>query len=170
MSKGLTRSRTDRLKVMQGGQGVADRASSPSPQGERVGLRGRRPQRSPRWPHPVRAREFSGTAALKAEPEQKLSPTELLEQHNRTDARAHARAAARKARRSARQGLRRRSLRRMREFHPGAERHVHEVRHVRVDDGVFVTTLRAATPPHLKHQIACLEYFHANSFLLMAKR
>src|SRR5271169_1640914 len=35
VSKGLTRSRTDRLKVMQGGQGVADRAdsSSPSPAG-----------------------------------------------------------------------------------------------------------------------------------------
>src|SRR6202163_640060 len=32
-NKYVSRSRTDRLKVMQGGQGVADRASSPSPQG-----------------------------------------------------------------------------------------------------------------------------------------
>ena len=46
--------------------------------------------------------EFSGTTALKAEPEQKLSPTELLEQHNRTDARAHARAAAAEKRAEAR--------------------------------------------------------------------
>jgi ribonucleoside-diphosphate reductase alpha chain len=104
VSKGLTRSRTDRLKVMQGGQGIAD-SSSPSPAGGgSVGETGRGGASSkvtaltsagPRA-------EISGTTALKAEPEQKLSPTELLEQQNRTDARAHARAAAAEKRAEAR--------------------------------------------------------------------
>jgi ribonucleoside-diphosphate reductase alpha chain len=102
VSKGLTRSRTDRLKVMQGGQGVADRASSPSPQGgEGRGEGGPTSKVTALTSAGPRA-EFSGTAALKAEPEQKLSPTELLEQHNRTDARAHARAAAAEKRAEAR--------------------------------------------------------------------
>ena len=107
VSKGLTRSRTDRLKVMQGGQGVADRAdsSSPSPAGGgsagesgRGGVAGKVTALTSSAPRA----EFSGTSALKAEPEQKLSPTELLEQHNRTDARAHARAAAAEKRAEAR--------------------------------------------------------------------
>jgi ribonucleoside-diphosphate reductase alpha chain len=107
VSKGLTRSRTDRLKVMQGGQGVADRAesSSPSPAGGgsagesgRGGGAGKVTALASAGPRA----EFSGTAALKAEPEQKLSPTELLEHHNRTDARAHARAAAAEKRAEAR--------------------------------------------------------------------
>ena len=42
----------------------------------------------------------------------------------------------RQARRSADERLRRRSLPRMREFHDGAERDVPEVRHLRGDDGV----------------------------------
>ena len=42
------------------------------------------------------------------------------------------------ARRSPRQRLRRRSLRRVREFHAGAQRHLHEVRYVWQHDGVFV--------------------------------
>jgi ribonucleoside-diphosphate reductase alpha chain len=107
VSKGLTRSRTDRLKVMQGGQGIADRADSPSPSpagGGSVGETGRGGASSkvtaltsagPRA-------EIAGTTALKAEPEQKLSPTEILEQQNRTDARAHARAAAAEKRAEAR--------------------------------------------------------------------
>jgi ribonucleoside-diphosphate reductase alpha chain len=107
VSKGLTRSRTDRLKVMQGGQSIADRADSPSPSpagGGSVGETGRGGTSSkvtaltsagPRA-------EISGTTALKAEPEQKLSPTEILEQQNRTDARAHARAAAAEKRAEAR--------------------------------------------------------------------
>jgi ribonucleoside-diphosphate reductase alpha chain len=107
VSKGLTRSRTDRLKVMQGGQGIADRADLPSPSpagGASVGETGRGGASSkvtalasagPRA-------EIAGTTALKAEPEQKLSPTEILEQQNRTDARAHARAAAAEKRAEAR--------------------------------------------------------------------
>ena len=42
----------------------------------------------------------------------------------------------REARRSQGQGLRGRSLRRMRQLHAGAQRHLHEVRHVRRHDGV----------------------------------
>ena len=42
------------------------------------------------------------------------------------------------ARRGPRQRLRRRSLRRVRQLHAGAQRHLHEVRYVRVYDGVFV--------------------------------
>ncbi len=42
----------------------------------------------------------------------------------------------REARRGAGQGLRGRSLRRMRQLHAGAQRHLHEVRHVWVNDGV----------------------------------
>src|ERR1700681_1607428 len=99
VSKGLTRSRTARLKVMQGGQGIADRAdsSSPSPAGGasagETGRGGVSSKVTALTSSAPRA-EFSGTSALRAEPEQKLSPTELIEQHNRTDARAHARAAA----------------------------------------------------------------------------
>ena len=42
-------------------------------------------------------------------------------------------------RRSQGQGLRRRGLRRVRKLHAGAQRHLHEVRFMRRDDGVFVT-------------------------------
>jgi ribonucleoside-diphosphate reductase alpha chain len=107
VSKGLTRSRTDRLKVMQGGQGIADRAdsSSPSPAGGgAVGETGRggAPSKVTALTSAGPRAEIAGTTALKAEPEQKLSPTEILEQHNRTDARAHARAAAAEKRAEAR--------------------------------------------------------------------
>ena len=72
VSKGLTRSRTDRLKVMQGGGGDHDGASnvtalSPSPQA-------------------------AGATALKAEPEQRLSPAQALELG--IDVRVNAQAAA----------------------------------------------------------------------------
>jgi ribonucleoside-diphosphate reductase alpha chain len=51
--------------------------------------------------HGARA-ETSGATALKAEPEQKLSPTEALEQQAYADARAHAKAAASEKRAEAR--------------------------------------------------------------------
>jgi ribonucleoside-diphosphate reductase alpha chain len=96
----LTRSRTDRLKVMQGG-------IAPSPLAGEGGARSA-PGEGPANPKVTalasagpRA-EIAGTTALKTEPEQKLSPTELLEQQNRTDARAHARAAAAEKRAEAR--------------------------------------------------------------------
>jgi len=107
VSKGLTRSRTDRLKVMQGGQGALDRGvtSPPSPAGGgSAGETGRGgvasnvtalTSTSPRG-------ETAGSAALKSEPEQKLSPAQALEQLNWTDARSHAKQAAAEKRAEAR--------------------------------------------------------------------
>ena len=46
--------------------------------------------------------EISGAVALKAEPEQKLSPAQQLEQVNRVDARSHAKHAAAEKRAEAR--------------------------------------------------------------------
>jgi ribonucleoside-diphosphate reductase alpha chain len=60
VSKGLTRSRTDRLKVMQGGVDRDDGSLNVSALSS---------QRT----------EVAGTTALKSEPEQKLSPTGQLE-------------------------------------------------------------------------------------------
>jgi ribonucleoside-diphosphate reductase alpha chain len=100
VSKGLTRSRTDKLKIMSGG---AD-ATSPSPAGGgSVGETGRGgvtnitalASSGPRG-------EVSGAVALKTEPEQKLSPAQQLEQVNRVDARSHAKHAAAEKRAEAR--------------------------------------------------------------------
>jgi ribonucleoside-diphosphate reductase alpha chain len=91
VSKGLTRSRTDRLKVvMPGGADV----SSPSPAGggsSAEGGRGGASNVTALSSSGPRA-EISGSAALKSEPEQKLSPAQALEY--RTDPRVHAKAAA----------------------------------------------------------------------------
>jgi ribonucleoside-diphosphate reductase alpha chain len=84
VSKGLTRSRTDRLKVMQGGAG-----DLPSPSAAVGGSAGSNvtalASSAPRG-------EIAGSTALKAEPEQKLSPAQALEQQQwskpRTDAKA----------------------------------------------------------------------------------
>ena len=106
VSKGLTRSRTDRLKVMQGG---VDRGADtlPSPLAGEAGARSA-PGAGPSGSK-VTALTTSGTrgdiagsTALKTEPEQKLSPTDLLEQQNRTDARVHAKQAAAEKRAEAR--------------------------------------------------------------------
>ncbi len=100
VSKGLTRSRTDRLKVMTGG---ADSLSSPAGGGS-AGETGRGGAASnvtalatsgPRG-------EIAGSTALKSEPEQKLSPAQALEQLNWSDARAHAKHAAAEKRAEAR--------------------------------------------------------------------
>jgi ribonucleoside-diphosphate reductase alpha chain len=96
VSKGLTRSRTDRLKVMQGG---ADLTSSSPAGGGSAGEVGRGgtvsnvtalSSATPRG-------EISGSTALKAEPEQKLSPTQALEQMQWTKTDAKAVAAERRA-------------------------------------------------------------------------
>ena len=86
VSKGLTRSRTDRLSVVGGGY-------APSIDDNGLG---------PRAATNVTA--FAGAAtALKAEPEPKVSPTEKLEARLDTvDARAHAKAAASEKRAEAR--------------------------------------------------------------------
>ncbi|HZA02378.1 MAG TPA: vitamin B12-dependent ribonucleotide reductase, partial [Hyphomicrobiaceae bacterium] len=98
VSKGLTRSRTDKLSVLAGGAAPEARPPSPigggeggargAPGGGKVTAFGGREPRA----------EISGTTALKPESEQKLSPAEQLEQHQfavaRTDV-ADARASAR---------------------------------------------------------------------------
>jgi ribonucleoside-diphosphate reductase alpha chain len=91
VSKGLTRSRTDRLSVVGGGP------SSPSPL---VG-EGGAARAAPGGGSNVTA--FSGAAAaLKAEPEAKLSPAQQLEVQNAADARLHAKTAAAEKRAEAR--------------------------------------------------------------------
>jgi ribonucleoside-diphosphate reductase alpha chain len=88
VSKGLTRSRTDRLKVMPGNA----ETSSPSPGGGGSGGgRGGVTNITALTSSGPRA-EVAGTAALKTEPEAKLSPAQELE--HRSEARAHAKAAA----------------------------------------------------------------------------
>jgi ribonucleoside-diphosphate reductase alpha chain len=99
LSKGLTRSRTDRLVAMPGGTGGA---ASPSPrggEGRGEGVTGGSSKVTAFTGSGARA-EVSGTAALKAEPEQKLSPAEKLDRlpwteaepqpEARSDAKAHA--------------------------------------------------------------------------------
>jgi ribonucleoside-diphosphate reductase alpha chain len=96
VSKGLTRSRTDRLKVMQGG---ADMSSSSPAGGGTTGEAGRGGGASnvtALSSHAPRA-EVAGTTALKAEPETKLSPTQVLEQMQWTKTDAKAVAAERRA-------------------------------------------------------------------------
>jgi ribonucleoside-diphosphate reductase alpha chain len=87
VSKGLTRSRTDRLKVMPGGSESGRAATMPSVSGESQGG-SKITALSSAGPRA----EVSGSTALKSEPEQKLSPAQELE--HRTEARANARAAA----------------------------------------------------------------------------
>jgi ribonucleoside-diphosphate reductase alpha chain len=106
VSKGLTRSRTDKLVVMQGGADRAtDRAAPPSPgsatSAESLG-RGGATNITAFGGNQTRA-ELSGAAtALKSEPEQKLSPAQALEALAWTDARSHAKAAAAEKRAEAR--------------------------------------------------------------------
>ncbi|MFZ0149259.1 MAG: vitamin B12-dependent ribonucleotide reductase [Xanthobacteraceae bacterium] len=90
VSKGLTRSRTDRLKVMPGNA----ETSSPSAGGggsSAGGGRGGVTNITALSSAAPRA-EISGATALKTEPEAKLSPAQELE--HRSEARAHAKAAA----------------------------------------------------------------------------
>src|SRR5262249_43571715 len=94
LSKGLTRSRTDKLVVMPGGG-----TSSPSPLGgEGRGGGGAAGSNVKAFSPSAPRAEASGTAALKPEPELRRSPAEQLEQQAlpfaRADARADARAAA----------------------------------------------------------------------------
>jgi ribonucleoside-diphosphate reductase alpha chain len=107
VSKGLTRSRTDKLGVVGGGGGASEPRGTTSPAaatpragesmlsagrseapGARVSVFGGREVRG----------EAAGNAALKTEPAHKLSPAEQLEQHRppaaKSESRAEARAAA----------------------------------------------------------------------------
>ena len=129
VSKGLTRSRTDRLKIMsrwrrsqrstllagRSGRGI-ERHRTQLPRAARRSRRFNRAQVR------ARAKTFAGAGA-------------------RATAMDQSRCAGRRggeARRSQSAGLRRRSLRRVRQLHAGAERHLHEVRYVRINDGVFL--------------------------------
>ena len=99
VSKGLTRSRTDRLKVMQGGGGEPSPAGGGSA-GETA--RGGASSNVTALTTSGPRGETSGAVALKSEPEQKLSPAQALEQLNWTDARVHAKQAASEKRAEAR--------------------------------------------------------------------
>jgi ribonucleoside-diphosphate reductase alpha chain len=90
VSKGLTRSRTDRLSVVRGVSSSAPAVADSIPARGAAGG--------------ANITAFSGAAtALKAEPEAKLSPAEQLEQRiDPQDARAHAKAAASEKRAEAR--------------------------------------------------------------------
>ena len=86
VSKGLTRSRSDRLSVVRG-------IPAPAAGGNVTAIAAVGGARA----------EVAGTTALKAEPEAKLSPAEQLEQRiDPQDARAHAKAAASEKRAEAR--------------------------------------------------------------------
>jgi len=105
VSKGLTRSRSDRLKVMQGGDvspSPAGGGSSTEARGTSEGGRGGALSNVTALVSSGPRAEFAGAAALKSEPEQKLSPTQALEQVNRVDARSHAKQAAAEKRAEAR--------------------------------------------------------------------
>jgi ribonucleoside-diphosphate reductase alpha chain len=106
VSKGLTRSRTDKLVVMQGGADRAtDRAAPPSPgsatSAESLG-RGGATNITAFGGTQTRAESSGAATALKSEPEAKLSPAQALEQLAWTDARSHAKAAAAEKRAEAR--------------------------------------------------------------------
>jgi ribonucleoside-diphosphate reductase alpha chain len=87
VSKGLTRSRTDRLKVMQGGPSPSPAGGGSTAEGGRGGASNVTAliSSAPRG-------EAAGSTALKTEPEQKLSPAQALEQMQwaKQDARAAA--------------------------------------------------------------------------------
>jgi ribonucleoside-diphosphate reductase alpha chain len=95
VSKGLTRSRTDRLKVMQGGADISSASpagggSSAEARGASEGGRGGVASNVTALSSHAPRAEVAGSTALKTEPEQKLSPTQVLEQMQwaKTDAKA----------------------------------------------------------------------------------
>jgi ribonucleoside-diphosphate reductase alpha chain len=92
VSKGLTRSRTDRLKVMHGGGNEGGRLSSPSPQGGEGRGEGAPASNVTSLLTGTPRAEVAGSTALKATPEPTLSPAVALEAL--TDARAQAKAVA----------------------------------------------------------------------------
>ena len=141
VSKGLTRSRTDRLKVMAGGAEIVTLPCR--------GRDGRR--RRPGWGNfqRHRARPTRRNLRLDGAQSRTRAATVARASAGTRDACRHPRprqgGGRRTPRRSQGQRLRRRSLRHLREFHAGAERHVFEVRYVRKHDGVFVSEFIHAT-------------------------
>ncbi len=96
VSRGLTRSRTDKLSVVSGG------TPSSTGGGTSGGETARAASNVTALHTGAPRAEVAGTTALKAEPEVKLSPAQALEAHAATDARAHAKAAASEKRAEAR--------------------------------------------------------------------
>ena len=129
LSKGLTRSRTDNLVVMRG-------VAQPSSQGGRQRRRPRdRPLRQPRR-RSLRRRHGSESRGRHRSVADRKDRGVELEQARLSPRRSAIQ--GRTSRRGESQGLRGRDVRRMREFHAGAEWHLHEVRYVWQHDGVFV--------------------------------
>jgi ribonucleoside-diphosphate reductase alpha chain len=98
MSRGLTRSRNDKLVVMRGGEGRGGPSStsplegeSLSPTGSGIGARNA-PGGGLKAAGGSNVTAIASAAALKEEPQAKLSPTEKLEQlpWQKADAKAHA--------------------------------------------------------------------------------
>jgi ribonucleoside-diphosphate reductase alpha chain len=120
VSKGLTRSRTDKLAVVSGAAGAGEREGrgegrggsaggvSPSPggglpaEGGRGGAKAAAPSNVTALHAGAPRAEVAGTAALKAEPEAKLSPAPALGQQAWSEAVAQARAQAAEKRAEAR--------------------------------------------------------------------
>jgi ribonucleoside-diphosphate reductase alpha chain len=99
VSKGLTRSRTDRLSVVTGPSAAASPAPAAAGPAAETGRGGVSKITAL---HGGARTETSGATALKAEPEAKLSPAEKLEAIAATDARVHAKTAAAEKRAEAR--------------------------------------------------------------------
>jgi ribonucleoside-diphosphate reductase alpha chain len=91
VSKGLTRSRTDRLSVVRSAATEGDAVSSPSP------LAGEGQGGGSLKVTALHGGAVEGTTALKAEPAQKLSPTQQLEAAQETHVQAKSMAAEKRA-------------------------------------------------------------------------
>ena len=144
VSRGLTRSRTDKLVVMPGG--------TPSPAGEVARGNGEARQLEgdlDRRRRPVaRAHGVEGATALKPERAPLAcrsagEPAVVARTHR--GPRRRQGAGRREARRGEGARLRGRGVRGVREFHAGAERDVLEVQYVREHDGVFVRQLHSTS-------------------------
>ncbi len=138
LSKGLTRSRTDNLVVMRGGSAAIGSGSDSAPAGG-----SRVTSLSPN--HSRVTDTLEGAVALKQEAQHELSPTEKLEALQWSKA-GTAVAAPSKAERRAEakaKGYEGEMCCGMRQLHPGAQRHLHEVRHVWEYDGVLVSGYRS---------------------------
>ncbi len=130
LSKGLTRSRTDNLVVMRGVAQPSSQGTGDSGGARVTALSGNRA-----------GDHFEGATALKAEARDRPVADRKDRGVELEQVRLSPRRSAKQGRTSSRgesQGLRGRDVRRVREFHAGAEWHLHEVRHVWKHDGVFV--------------------------------
>ena len=139
LSKGLTRSRTDNLVVMRGGSAAIASGSDSAPAGgsKVTSLVPARRQRAGLRRDGRRGRAEAGSAARPLADREAGSAAMEQGRAARTGRAQQGRA----PRRSQSQGLRGRDVRRVRQLHAGAERHLHEVRYVRKHDGVFVKEL-----------------------------